>query len=216
MESKEISKAVIARLPRYYRYLQDLLEEGTERISSNELSKRMQVTASQIRQDLNNFGGFGQQGYGYNVQYLFEEIDKILGLDREHNIIIVGAGNLGQALANYVEFEKKGLMIKGIFDVNPRLIGNTVRGIEIRMIDEVEAFIRDNKIEIAALTVPKSKAEDMAKLLVTYGIKGIWNFANIDLHTIENVVVENVHLSESLMKLSYRTSMFIKSSGSEQ
>ena len=216
MESKEISKAVIARLPRYYRYLQDLLEEGTERISSNELSKRMQVTASQIRQDLNNFGGFGQQGYGYNVQYLFEEIGKILGLDREHNIIIVGAGNLGQALANYVEFEKKGLMIKGIFDVNPRLIGNTVRGIEIRMIDEVEAFIRDNKIEIAALTVPKSKAEDMAKLLVTYGIKGIWNFANIDLHTIENVVVENVHLSESLMKLSYLTSMFIKSSGSEQ
>lgn len=216
MESKEISKAVIARLPRYYRYLQDLLEEGIERISSNELSKRMQVTASQIRQDLNNFGGFGQQGYGYNVQYLFEEIGKILGLDREHNIIIVGAGNLGQALANYVEFEKKGLMIKGIFDVNPRLIGNTVRGIEIRMIDEVEAFIRDNKIEIAALTVPKSKAEDMAKLLVTYGIKGIWNFANIDLHTIENVVVENVHLSESLMKLSYRTSMFIKSSGSEQ
>lgn len=216
MESKEISKAVIARLPRYYRYLQDLLEEGTERISSNELSKRMQVTASQIRQDLNNFGGFGQQGYGYNVQYLFEEIGKILGLDREHNIIIVGAGNLGQALANYVEFEKKGLMIKGIFDVNPRLIGNTVRGIEIRMIDEVETFIRDNKIEIAALTVPKSKAEDMAKLLVTYGIKGIWNFANIDLHTIENVVVENVHLSESLMKLSYRTSMFIKSSGSEQ
>lgn len=216
MESKEISKAVIARLPRYYRYLQDLLEEGTERISSNELSKRMQVTASQIRQDLNNFGGFGQQGYGYNVQYLFEGIGKILGLDREHNIIIVGAGNLGQALANYVEFEKKGLMIKGIFDVNPRLIGNTVRGIEIRMIDEVEAFIRDNKIEIAALTVPKSKAEDMAKLLVTYGIKGIWNFANIDLHTIENVVVENVHLSESLMKLSYRTSMFIKSSGSEQ
>ena len=216
MESKEISKAVIARLPRYYRYLQDLLEEGTERISSNELSKRMQVTASQIRQDLNNFGGFGQQGYGYNVQYLFEEIGKIFGLDREHNIIIVGAGNLGQALANYVEFEKKGLMIKGIFDVNPRLIGNTVRGIEIRMIDEVEAFIRDNKIEIAALTVPKSKAEDMAKLLVTYGIKGIWNFANIDLHTIENVVVENVHLSESLMKLSYRTSMFIKSSGSEQ
>ena len=216
MESKEISKAVIARLPRYYRYLQDLLEEGTERISSNELSKRMQVTASQIRQDLNNFGGFGQQGYGYNVQYLFEEIGKILGLDREHNIIIVGAGNLGQALANYVEFEKKGLMIKGIFDVNPRLIGNTVRGIEIRMIDEVEAFSRDNKIEIAALTVPKSKAEDMAKLLVTYGIKGIWNFANIDLHTIENVVVENVHLSDSLMKLSYRTSMFIKSSGSEQ
>lgn len=212
MEAKEISKAVIARLPRYYRYLQDLLEEGTERISSNELSKRMQVTASQIRQDLNNFGGFGQQGYGYNVQYLYEEIAKILGLDKQHNIIIVGAGNLGQALANYVEFEKKGLMIKGIFDVNPRLVGNTVRGIEIRMIDEMEDFIRENRIEIAALTVPKSKAEDMAKMVVQFGVKGIWNFANIDLHTIENVVVENVHLSESLMRLSYRTSNFIKES----
>ena len=216
VEEKEISKAVIARLPRYYRYLQDLLEEGIERISSNELSKQMQVTASQIRQDLNNFGGFGQQGYGYNVQYLYEEIGKILGLDKEHNIIIVGAGNLGQALANYVEFEKKGLIIKGIFDVNPRLIGNTVRGIEIHMIDEMEDFIRKNRIEIAALTVPKSKAEDMAKLLVQYGVKGIWNFANIDLHTIEGVVVENVHLSESLMRLSYRTSKYIKETESRK
>ena len=216
MEEKEISKAVIARLPRYYRYLQDLLEEGIERISSNELSKQMQVTASQIRQDLNNFGGFGQQGYGYNVQYLYEEIGKILGLDKEHNIIIVGAGNLGQALANYVEFEKKGLIIKGIFDVNPRLIGNTVRGIEIHMIDEMEDFIRKNRIESAALTVPKSKAEDMAKLLVQYGVKGIWNFANIDLHTIEGVVVENVHLSESLMRLSYRTSKYIKETESRK
>jgi len=208
VDNKDISKAVIARLPRYYRYLQDLLEEGIERISSNELSKQMQVTASQIRQDLNNFGGFGQQGYGYNVQYLYEEIGKILGLDKQHNIIIVGAGNLGQALANYVGFEKKGLIIKGIFDVNPRMIGNSVRGIEIRPIDEMETFIRKNDIEIAALTVPKSKAEEMAKLLVKYGVKGIWNFANTDLHTIENVVVENVHLSESLMKLSYRTSNF--------
>ena len=216
VEEKEISKAVIARLPRYYRYLQDLLEEGIERISSNELSKQMQVTASQIRQDLNNFGGFGQQGYGYNVQYLYEEIGKILGLDKEHNIIIVGAGNLGQALANYVEFEKKGLIIKGIFDVNPRLIGNTVRGIEIHMIDKMEDFIRKNRIEIAALTVPKSKAEDMAKLLVQYGVKGIWNFANIDLHTIEGVVVENVHLSESLMRLSYLTSKYIKETESRK
>ena len=206
MENKEISKAVIARLPRYYRYLQDLLEAGIERISSNELSKQMQVTASQIRQDLNNFGGFGQQGYGYNVQYLYEEIGKILGLDKQHNIIIVGAGNLGQALANYVGFEKKGLLIKGIFDVNPRLVGNSVRGIEIRSIDELESFIKNNKIEIAALTVPKIKAEDMAKLLSSYGVKGIWNFANTDLHTIDNVVVENVHLSESLMRLSYRIS----------
>ncbi len=206
MDSKGISQAVISRLPRYYRYLQDLKEEGYERISSNELSKRMQVTASQIRQDLNNFGGFGQQGYGYNVQYLYEEIRKILGLDKEHNMIIVGAGNLGQALANYVEFEKKGLMTRGIFDVNPRLVGNTVRGIEIRMIDELEEFIKKENIELAALTVPKTKAKEMAELLVGYGIKGIWNFANIDLHSIGDVEVENVHLSESLMKLSYRVS----------
>lgn len=210
MEHKEISKAVIARLPRYYRYLQDLLSEGTERISSNELSKRMQVTASQIRQDLNNFGGFGQQGYGYNVQYLYDEIGKILGLDKQQNIIIVGAGNLGQALANYVGFEKKGLLIKGIFDVNPRLVGNSVRGIEILPIDELEAFIKIHNIKIAALTVPKSKAEDIAKLLVKYGVKGIWNFANTDLHTIDNVVVENVHLSESLMRLSYEISNMTK------
>lgn len=133
LEEREISKAVIKRLPRYYRYLGNLLEEKVERISSNELSEMMNVTASQIRQDLNNFGGFGQQGYGYNVKYLYNEIGRILGLDRVYNMIIVGAGNLGQALANYVKFEKRGFWIKGIFDVNPRLKGMTVRGIEIRM-----------------------------------------------------------------------------------
>ena len=133
VEGKGISQAVIRRLPRYYRYLGELLEDGVERISSNDLSKRMKVTASQIRQDLNNFGGFGQQGYGYNVKYLHSEIGKILGLDREHNMIIIGAGNLGQALANYTAFERSGFMLKGLFDVNPTLAGVTVRGIEIRM-----------------------------------------------------------------------------------
>ena len=139
---KQISKAVISRLPRYYRYLGELLEDGVERISSNELSQRMHVTASQIRQDLNNFGGFGQQGYGYNVKHLYTEIAKILGIDRQYNVIIIGAGNLGQAIANYANFEKRGFVIKGMFDINPRLIGLVVRGIEIRGVEEQESFIR--------------------------------------------------------------------------
>lgn len=204
MEEREISKAVIKRLPRYYRYLGNLLEEKVERISSNELSEMMNVTASQIRQDLNNFGGFGQQGYGYNVKYLYNEIGRILGLDRVYNMIIVGAGNLGQALANYVKFEKRGFWIKGIFDVNPRLKGMTVRGIEIRMTDELPQFIRDNQIQIAALTLPKSGAEELAPILVENGVKAIWNFAHTDLQQLpKDVIVESVHLSESLMQLSY-------------
>jgi redox-sensing transcriptional repressor len=197
MEERTISKVVVKRLPRYYRYLGDLMEAKVERISSNELSEMMNVTASQIRQDLNNFGGFGQQGYLYN------EIGKILGLDKVYNMIIIGAGNLGQALANYVKFEKRGFWIRGIFDVNPRLKGVSVRGIEIRMIDELPQFIHDNEIKIAALTLPKSGAESVAPILVENGVKAIWNFAHTDLHLPKSVVVENVHLSESLMQLSY-------------
>lgn len=204
MDEHVISKVVVKRLPRYYRYLGDLLEAKVERISSNELSDMMNVTASQIRQDLNNFGGFGQQGYGYNVQYLYNEIGKILGLDKTYNMVIIGAGNLGQALANYVKFEKRGFWVRGIFDVNPRLRGVSVRGIEIRMIDELPQFIRENDIQIAALTVPKSGAEMVAPILVENGVKAIWNFAHTDLHLPNDVVVENVHLSESLMQLSYK------------
>jgi len=154
VEEKDISRAVIKRLPRYYRYLGELMEDGVERISSSELSNRMKVTASQIRQDLNNFGGFGQQGYGYNVKYLHSEIAKILGLDRTHHMIIVGAGNLGQALANYTQFEKQGFKLVGIFDVNPILKGVSVNGLEIRMVDELPEFIKKNQIEIATLTLP--------------------------------------------------------------
>lgn len=206
MEHKEISKAVISRLPRYYRYLGELLELGVERISSNELSSKMKVTASQIRQDLNNFGGFGQQGYGYNVKYLHSEIAKILGIDHNHNMIIIGAGNLGQAIANYSAFEKRGFIIKGIFDVNPRLEGLTVRGVEIRMIDELPEFIKENDIEISALTIPKAKAKEVAAIVVDAGVKAIWNFAHTDLVVPKDVIVENVHLSESLMRLSYNLS----------
>lgn len=208
MEEKEISRAVVKRLPRYYRYLGDLLESGVERISSNELSEKMQVTASQIRQDLNNFGGFGQQGYGYNVKYLYNEIGKILGLDKTYNVIIVGAGNLGQALANYVKFEKRGFKVIGIFDVNPSLLGKKVRGIEIRMIDEIPEFAKHNEIQIATLTLPRHQAAEMAELLVKNGVRAIWNFAHIDLRLPEDVIVENVHLSESLMQLSYNINRY--------
>ena len=204
METKGISRAVIKRLPRYYRYLGELLEEHVERISSNDLSKKMRVTASQIRQDLNNFGGFGQQGYGYNVKYLYTEIGKILGLDTQHPMIILGAGNLGQALANYVDFEKRGFKLVGIFDVE----GIAVRGIEIQMLSELPFFLKEHSVEIAILTLPKNKAKEMANILVENGIKAIWNFAHIDLDTPEDVIVENVHLSESLMTLSYNLSQY--------
>lgn len=206
LPEKKISTAVIKRLPRYYRYLGDLLENDVVRISSKELSERMKVTASQIRQDLNNFGGFGQQGYGYNVEYLYKEIGKILGLENKYNIIIVGAGNLGQALANYTDFEKRGFIVKGLFDVNPRLIGVVVRGIEIKDVDEIDAFVKENDIHMAALTLPKQKAPKVANDLVKAGVKGIWNFAPIDLNLPKGVVVENVHLLDSLMTLSYTIS----------
>ena len=206
MSERKISQAVIQRLPRYYRYLGELLESGVERISSNDLSKRMKVTASQIRQDLNNFGGFGQQGYGYNVKSLHGEIGRILGLDVTHNIIIIGAGNLGQALANYTSFEKRGFILKGIFDVNPRLEGVTIRGVKIRMIDELKDFIHHNEVDIAVLTLPKEKVADVTKIVVDNGVKAIWNFAHTDLNLPSDVIVENVHLSESLMRLSYNIS----------
>lgn len=206
MEEKEISQAVIGRLPRYFRYLGELKDEGIERVSSQELSDIMQVTASQIRQDLNNFGGFGQQGYGYNVGHLYEEIGKILGLDKEHNLVIIGAGHLGQALVNYMNFERRGFIFRGIFDNNPDIHGQQIRGITVRPMEEMERFVKENDIDIAVLTIPKNSAVEVAEQLVNYGIKGIWNFAHVDLHVPKGIQVENVHLSDSLMKLSYNIS----------
>ena len=206
MDDKVISKAVINRLPRYYRYLGDLLEKDVVRISSKELSERMHVTASQIRQDLNNFGGFGQQGYGYNVEYLHAEIGKILGLDRKYSVIIVGAGNLGQALANYGDFERRGFLVRAIFDINPSLIGTSIRGVEVLSADLMEDYIRTHSVDIAAITVPRTKAPQLAADLVKLGVGGIWNFAPTDLNLPNEVTVENVHLIDSLMKLSYRLS----------
>ena len=208
MEGKGISQAVIGRLPRYFRYLGELRDEGVERISSQDLSRRMQVTASQIRQDFNNFGGFGQQGYGYNVEYLYEEIGRILGLDQHHHLIIIGAGHLGQALANYMNFEKRGFLMKGIFDVNPQLFGRKVRNLTVEPMEMVEQRIREREIDIAVLTIPKGSAVEIADKLVSYGVKAIWNFAHVDLDLPEGVQVENVHLSDSLMKLSYMISCY--------
>ena len=206
VEEKEISQAVIGRLPRYLRYLGELKDEGIERVSSQELSDIMQATASQIRQDLNTFGGFGQQGYGYNVGYLYDEIRKILGIDKEHQLIIVGAGHLGQALVNYTNFERRGFMFRGIFDCDPEICGKKIRGITVLPRAEMDGFIRENDIDIAVLTIPKTSAVEVAKKLADCGITGIWNFAHVDLPVPPHIQVENVHLSDSLMKLSYNLS----------
>lgn len=199
-----ISKAVISRLPRYYRYLSDLMEENVDHISSGDLAKRMHVTASQIRQDLNNFGGFGQQGYGYNVSYLHGEIGKLLGIDRQNRVIIIGAGHLGQALANYQNFGKRGFPVKALFDVKREVIGSVIRGARVYDLSELESFLAENEIDIAALTLPRDRAMEVATRLVASGIRAIWNFAHTDLQLGEDILVENVHLSESLMQLSYR------------
>lgn len=207
MEERQISKAVIKRLPRYYRYLGEILNSGVERISSGELSNKMQVTASQIRQDLNNFGGFGQQGYGYNVKFLYDEIGKILGVDRRHPMIIIGGGNFGHALANY-DFEKNGFQTKAIFDVRPELAGTSVRGIPVLLMDQLEDFVAREHVEIAVLTLPKSRVAEVSDRLIKCGIKALWNFAHLDLDVPDDVVVENVHLVDSLMQLSYRISNY--------
>ena len=164
----------------------------------------MNVTASQIRQDLNNFGCFGQQGYGYNVELLYDEIKNILGLNKTYNLIIIGGGNIGQALANYMNFQKRGFNFIGIFDVNPRLIGMTIRGIEIYDIDKLPEFLRRNNVDIAVLTLPKNNAVRITPIIVEGGVKGVWNFSHVDLKLPSDIVVENVHLTDSLMTLSYK------------
>ena len=202
---KRISPAVINRLPRYYRYLGDLLESDITRISSKELSAKMNITASQIRQDLNNFGGFGQQGYGYNVDALYEEIGKILGLDQGLKAILLGAGNLGMALVNYINFEEKGFRLIGIFEANEQLIGQTVRGIPIKASSQIEGFCREQHPDIAILCLPREVVEAEGDRLISYGIRGFWNFSHYDLSIKhKDIVVQNVHLGDSLMTLCYQ------------
>ena len=204
MEELSISKAVIKRLPRYYRFLEELKAEGVERISSGELSERMKVTASQIRQDLNHFGGFGQQGYGYRVDYLYDEIGKILGLDGVKHIVLIGAGNLGQALANYTNYRRRGFIIEAVFDRDPAKVGMIMGKVPVQDVQELPAYLQSHEVDIATLTIPKEEAVKVAKILVKNVSKAIWNFAHTDLDVPADVAVENVHLSESLMSLSYR------------
>lgn len=205
MEKKKnnISMAVIKRLPKYHRYLQELLKNDVDRISSKELSEKIGFTASQIRQDLNCFGDFGQQGYGYNVKDLYNEISGILGLTKDYKTVIVGAGNIGQAIANYTRFDKLGFTLNGIFDANPKLIGLRIRDVEIEDIDELPEFLQKNKIDIGVICVPKNSAQKVCDALIQNGVKAIWNFAPTDLVVPEDTVVENVHLSESLLTLTY-------------
>jgi len=200
---KKISQAVIRRLPRYYRYLKDLYNEGVSRISSKELSKRMHVTASQIRQDLNCFGGFGQQGYGYSVEELFKEIESILGLDKRYKVILIGAGNIGSALAKYENLRNRGFDIISIFDKREDVVGRDLNGIIVQHIDQLPEFVKNNEVDIAILAVPHSETAKLAELVVSLGIKAIWNFSPMDLHFSEDVVIENVHLVDSLMVLGY-------------
>lgn len=203
MGNKNISMAVIRRLPKYYRYLGELLDNDVQRISSKELSEIIGFTASQIRQDLNNFGGFGQQGYGYNVEALHNEIGKILGLDRPYNAVLIGVGNLGQAITNYSGFRNSGFEIKALFDANPRMIGLKIRELEILDSDIIEEYIKEHEIDIAIICIPKNGAQELINRIVDAGIKGIWNFAPIDPEVPKGIIVENVNLTESLFTLSY-------------
>ncbi|AIY78741.1 redox-sensing transcriptional repressor Rex [Clostridium botulinum] len=203
-KNKSISMAVIKRLPKYHRYLNELMKNDVDRISSKELGEKIGFTASQIRQDLNCFGDFGQQGYGYNVKELYTQINSILGLDKEYNAVLIGAGNIGQAIANYTRFDKLGIMITAIFDANPKLIGIKIRDIEIRDIDELGSFLKSDSVDIGVICVPKKSAQKVSDELVNGGIRGIWNFAPIDLVVPKDVKVENVHLSESVSTLIYQ------------
>ncbi len=199
-----VSDAVIKRLPRYHRYLGDLLADGRLRISSAELSKLMKVTASQIRQDLNCFGGFGQQGYGYNIKYLYSKISELLGVTEGYSAVICGAGNLGRALAATRMFERRGVSRVAMFDIDEKLVGTEIYGIKVHHIDELYDFCQRQKVDIGVLTVPKAAALRVANTLVQAGVKGIWNFANTEFEIdTEGVTVENIHLGDSLMKLCY-------------
>lgn len=200
---KKVPAVVVKRLPRYYRYLGELLKKNVKRISSNALSVKMNVTASQIRQDFNYFGGFGQQGYGYNVEHLYNEIGEILGLNDGDTTVIIGAGNLGRALASHDTFKKRGFKLVGIFDNDKNVIGTVINGIEVMSVDVIEEFLKVNRVDIGIITVPKAAVVETAERLVKCGVKGLLNFSYTELNFDTEVAVENVHLSDPLMTLSY-------------
>ena len=207
MKKQKISDAVIHRLPRYYRYLDDLHNKGVVRISSSSLGAKMDITASQIRQDLSCFGEFGQQGYGYNVAELRAEIGHILGIDNGHRLIIIGAGHLGHALLQNFDFEKVGFQVDTAFDVSPELVGTTIRGVTIHSMDELEDYVAQFHPNVAVLTVPQSVAQPLATRLIDLGIKGFWNFTNVELSSHKpDVFFEDIHFVDTLLTLSYRIS----------
>ena len=212
MSKARVSNAIIRRLPRYRRYLGYLQSKGVKKISSNELSELTGYTASQIRQDLNTFGEFGQQGYGYEVDKLYKEINRILGLDREYKTVVVGVGNLGQAITNYTYYYKIGFNIIGLFDANPKIIGNVINDVEVMDSAGLEEYVRNEGIDIGIICVNRENAQQVADRLVSGGVKGIWNFAPVDLVVPQNVALESVHLSDSLHALSF----MIKSKSEEQ
>lgn len=203
MKKDKVSITVIRRLPIYYRYLDELLQKGTSRISSKELSNITGFTASQIRQDLNNFGGFGQQGYGYNVKELYDAIQKILGLDKKYDVVLTGAGNLGHAIAIYKGFQESGFNTIVVFDKNPNNPRHANRSLKVRDIVELDEFLQENPIDIGIITTGKDQAQDVADIYIRNGIKAIWNFAPIDIVVPEDVIIETVRLSESLSTLTY-------------
>ncbi len=205
MSKNDVSISVIKRLPRYYRFLGELKDQGMVRISSKDLSTRMGLTASQIRQDFNCFGGFGQQGYGYNIESLYSEIGSILGVNIQKKAILIGAGNLGKAISEHMHFEKRGFNLIGIFDKNSALSGQILRGLPVRHTDGLYDFCKDNKPEIAVLCIPNTAAQELVGQLIDLGINGFWNFSHFDIASnYSNIAVENVHLSDSLMTLSYQ------------
>lgn len=202
-KEQKVSAAVVKRLPKYYRYLQMIASKGIIRVSSQELSNITGLTASQIRQDLNHFGGFGQQGYGYNVEELSGEIEKIIGINRDYNAIVIGIGNIGQAITHYSGFKDSSFKIIGLFDNAPKMVGKRINGIDIKKIDVLEDFLKKNDVHIAILAVPAEQAQEITDKLVEHKIEGIWNFAPVDLKLPDEVILENVHLDESLYTLTF-------------
>lgn len=199
----KISNAVIKRLPRYRRYLKELRKKGVDKISSNEFSTLIGYTASQIRQDLNNFGGFGQQGYGYSVDGLYHEISAILGLDKQYKMVVVGAGNLGQAIVNHTYYYKSGFIVSAIFEVNPKLIGLKINDIEVMDYENIVEYVEENEIDIGIICTTMDAAQEVADKLCFAGVKGLWNFAPVDIETPSHVAIENVHITDSLYSLAY-------------
>lgn len=199
-----VPKAVINRLPMYHRFLHQLLEEGTERISSRQLSQLMRITSSQLRQDLSHFGEFGQQGYGYRVETLYRAISGILGLDNNYTAVIVGAGNIGRAIINYGGFRRRGLKVIGIFDSNPKVIGQSLGNLTILNVEKLSVFLKEHPVDIGVISTPVHSAQEVANILMQAGVRGIWNFAPIMLERKNDVIIEDIHLGDSLMTLFYK------------